>query len=86
MQPRPKRTGNRRIPTLRSPVCCGENPPGNPDEQPTGRGRSSLCVDVAAISFLASLSCSKPKRVAGLAPRKTPDQSLGSLPQRRQRV
>jgi len=86
VQPRRKRTGNRRIPTLRSPACCGENPSGNPDEQPTDRGKSSLCGDVAATSFLASLSCSKPKWAAGLAPRTTPNQLLGSLPQRRQRV
>ena len=72
MQPRLPRTGSRRTPTLRSPAERGGSQPSNSDVPLSGRGRSSLCADEAAISYLAGLSCPKLKWAAGLAPRNTP--------------
>ncbi len=72
MQPRQKRTGNRRTLTLRCPAVCGESLPITSAVQLTGGGLLPSYVAGAAISFLASLSCRKRKRAAGLATRAMP--------------
>ncbi len=72
MQPRNQRTGRRRTLTLHSPAERGEIQGINSGKQPCEPGSCHSCGDVATTACLASLSCSKPKWAAGLAPRNAP--------------
>lgn len=72
MQPRHQRTGRRRTLTLRSPAHRGERQSINSVKQRYEPGNCHGNGDVAITDCLASLSCSKPKWAAGLAPRNTP--------------
>ena len=72
MQPRHPRTGRRRTLTLRSPAERGERQSINSGKQRYEPSSCHGCGDVATTVCLASLSCSKPKWAAGLAPRNAP--------------